>query len=119
MKQGLLVACVFISCSVLAPLMWHMWIILGTANSNYYFGVTLAYNVGQVRIRLCRNFIVYSSILYFFIFKIYLKLMHFISLQIFLITDLLFAYLKREFYLSNGIKVDDKDKPLKLELSAE
>lgn len=85
MKQGLLVACVFISCSVLAPLMWHMWIILGTANSNYYFGVTLAYNVGQI----------------------------------FLITDLLFAYLKREFYLSNGIKVDDKDKPLKLELSAE
>lgn len=48
MKQGLLVACVFISCTVLAPLMWQMWIILGTANSNFYFGVTLAYNVGQV-----------------------------------------------------------------------
>ncbi|XP_053213035.1 phosphatidylinositol glycan anchor biosynthesis class U protein-like [Panonychus citri] len=85
MKQGLLVACVFISCTVLAPLMWQMWIILGTANSNFYFGVTLAYNVGQI----------------------------------FLITDLLFAYLKRDFYLSNGIKLDEQKKPLKLELSAE
>ena len=48
MKQGLVVGCIFVSCSALAPIMWQMWIILGTANSNFYFGVTLAYNAAQV-----------------------------------------------------------------------
>lgn len=48
MRQNLVVACMFASCSVLAPIVWHMWIMAGTANSNYYFGVTLAYNAAQV-----------------------------------------------------------------------
>lgn len=37
-----------ITCSVLAPILWHLWIMLGTANSNFYFGVTLAYNTAQI-----------------------------------------------------------------------
>ena len=48
MKQGLIVAGMFISCSVLAPILWHLWIVMGTANANFYFGVTLAYNTAQV-----------------------------------------------------------------------
>lgn len=48
MKQGLVVGGMFVTCSVLAPIMWHMWIMMGTANSNFYFGVTLAYNTAQV-----------------------------------------------------------------------
>jgi phosphatidylinositol glycan class U len=51
MKQGLIISCVFACCAVLAPIMWQMWIVLGTANSNFYFGVTLAYNTAQVRIQ--------------------------------------------------------------------
>ncbi|RWS15875.1 phosphatidylinositol glycan anchor biosynthesis class U protein-like protein [Dinothrombium tinctorium] len=83
MKQGLIVACMFTSCSVLAPIMWQMWIILGTANSNYYFGVTLAYNTAQIL----------------------------------LITDLLFAFTKRQFYLNKGIMKDKDGKPIQLELA--
>lgn len=37
-----------VTCSVLAPILWHLWIMLGTANSNFYFGVTLAYNTAQI-----------------------------------------------------------------------
>lgn len=48
MKQGLIVAGMFISCSVLTPILWHLWIVMGTANANFYFGVTLAYNTAQV-----------------------------------------------------------------------
>jgi len=55
MKQGLVVGCMFVSCSVLAPIMWQMWIILGTANSNFYFGVTLAYNAAQVNSQNCKH----------------------------------------------------------------
>lgn len=81
-RQGIFVSAVFVSCSVLAPIMWHMWIILGTANSNYFFGVTLAYNAGQI----------------------------------FLVTDLLFAYMKRNYFLESGMKLDEKGKPIGLEL---
>lgn len=36
------------TCTALAPILWHLWIMLGAANSNFYFGVTLAYNTGQI-----------------------------------------------------------------------
>ncbi|XP_054164419.1 phosphatidylinositol glycan anchor biosynthesis class U protein-like [Oppia nitens] len=82
MKQGLIITCMFISCSVLAPILWHLWIIMGTANSNFYFGVTLAYNTAQI----------------------------------FLITDLLFAFVKREYYIKNGVKTETDGKLSRLEL---
>jgi phosphatidylinositol glycan class U len=82
MKQGLVVGGMFVTCSVLAPIMWHMWIMMGTANSNFYFGVTLAYNTAQI----------------------------------FLVTDFLFAYTKREFYLENGILKTKDGSAVKLEL---
>lgn len=69
MKQGLVIACMFISCSVLAPILWHLWIVMGTANSNFYFGVTLAYNTAQVSnektnsFQNNNHFIVYSDFL--------------------------------------------------------
>lgn len=47
-KQGLVVGCTIVTCSAVAPIMWHLWIMLGTANSNFFFGVTLAYNVAQI-----------------------------------------------------------------------
>jgi phosphatidylinositol glycan class U len=83
MKQGLVISCMFISCSVLAPILWHLWIIMGTANSNFYFGVTLAYNTAQI----------------------------------FLVTDLLFAFVKREYYIDNGCVTDSDGKLTRLELA--
>ncbi|XP_077542535.1 phosphatidylinositol glycan anchor biosynthesis class U [Haemaphysalis longicornis] len=82
MKQYFLVGCVFVSCSALAPLLWHLWIFSSSANANFYFGITLAFNTGQI----------------------------------FLITDLLFAHVKRRFYLENGGPKDLEEKNLKLEL---
>ena len=47
-RQGLVVGCTIVTCTAVAPIMWHLWIMLGNANSNFYFGVTLAYNVAQI-----------------------------------------------------------------------
>lgn len=43
MKHGLKVICSCITCISLGPIFWHLWIMMGTANSNFYFGVTLAF----------------------------------------------------------------------------
>ncbi|XP_054918022.1 phosphatidylinositol glycan anchor biosynthesis class U protein isoform X2 [Dermacentor andersoni] len=82
MKQYFLVGCIFVSCSALAPLLWHLWIFSSSANANFYFGITLAFNTGQI----------------------------------FLITDLLFAHVKRKFYLENGDPKELEEKNMKLEL---
>lgn len=86
MKSTLVIVCTIVTCTVLAPILWYLWIILGTANSNFYFGITLAFNVAQI----------------------------------FLTTDLMFSYVKREFYLKNLqlYKLCKKaDKTPKIELS--
>lgn len=48
MKSTLVVSGTIATTSVLAPILWYLWIVLGTANSNFYFGITLAFNIGQV-----------------------------------------------------------------------
>ena len=35
----------------LGPAMWHMWIYLGSANSNFYYAITLLFGAWQVRRR--------------------------------------------------------------------
>uniref|UniRef100_A0A834RAC9 Phosphatidylinositol glycan anchor biosynthesis class U protein n=2 Tax=Sarcoptes scabiei TaxID=52283 RepID=A0A834RAC9_SARSC len=67
MRNILIIAGTIVTTSVLAPILWYLWIVLGTANSNFYFGITLAFNVGLIL----------------------------------LITDLIFAFIKREFYIEN------------------
>ena len=84
-KQGLVVGCTIVTCSAVAPIMWHLWIMLGTANSNFFFGVTLAYNTAQIL----------------------------------LVTDVMFAFKKREFYLEHGIPKDEEGNIRRLELVAE
>lgn len=37
-----------IVCSVLFPVLWHLWIYAGSANSNFYYAITLTFNIGQV-----------------------------------------------------------------------
>ncbi|XP_063216550.1 phosphatidylinositol glycan anchor biosynthesis class U protein isoform X2 [Bacillus rossius redtenbacheri] len=82
MQQGFVVGCFFLITSVLAPIVWHLWIYSRSANANFYFGVTLA----------------------------------FATAQIFLITDILFAYIKREFSLYHGLRRELNGKPAKLVL---
>uniref|UniRef100_A0A8C5QPI1 Phosphatidylinositol glycan anchor biosynthesis class U n=1 Tax=Leptobrachium leishanense TaxID=445787 RepID=A0A8C5QPI1_9ANUR len=42
------VSCMLIVCSVLFPVLWHLWIYAGSANSNFYYAITLSFNVGQI-----------------------------------------------------------------------
>lgn len=48
LKHGFIIAACFVVCSVIAPIMWYLWIIIGTGNANFYFGITLAFNTGQI-----------------------------------------------------------------------
>lgn len=71
MRNLLVQSCMLLAASVLAPIMWHIWISSGSGNANFYFAITLVYSVGQI----------------------------------FLVTDLLYAYLKREYIKINGQEV--------------
>lgn len=48
MRQTFIVGCMFVSTSVLGPIMYNLWIFNGSANANFYFAVTLAFNTAQV-----------------------------------------------------------------------
>lgn len=48
MRQAVIVfAAIAVSC-VLAPIMWHQWLFAYSGNANFYFAITLVYNVSQV-----------------------------------------------------------------------
>ncbi|XP_064610582.1 phosphatidylinositol glycan anchor biosynthesis class U protein-like [Liolophura sinensis] len=68
MRNTFVVACMYVSCTVFAPILWHLWIYAGSANANFYFAITLVYTTAEI----------------------------------FLVTDLLFAFLRREFSLLHG-----------------
>jgi len=38
--------------TVLSPIFWHLWIVTGAGNSNFYYGLTLAYSAAQVGLRV-------------------------------------------------------------------
>ena len=75
MKQTLVILCMLLATSVLAPIAWQLWIYNNSANANYYFAINLVYSTAQI----------------------------------FLITDLLFGQVKREYYLKNGFSLLDKE----------
>ena len=64
--------------------MWTLWIMQGSANANFYFATTLAYNVAQVERQLLS-----------------LLSKEFIS-KVFLITDVLVAWLRKRSHLKDG-----------------
>ncbi|XP_013381827.1 phosphatidylinositol glycan anchor biosynthesis class U protein [Lingula anatina] len=74
-RNSFVIGCMYISTTVLAPILYYLWIYAGSANANFYFAVTLVYNTAQI----------------------------------FLITDILFAFLKREYHLIHGLKPKDYD----------
>ena len=42
---------------LMTPITWYLWIYTGSANANFYFAMTLVFNVAQVRIQkiVCMN----------------------------------------------------------------
>lgn len=83
MSHNFIVGATFLVTSVLAPVVWHLWIYSASANANFYFGVTLV----------------------------------FATAQIFLITDLFFANIKRNFCLQHGMtfELDGNEAKMALE----
>jgi phosphatidylinositol glycan class U len=43
----------------LAPIFWHLWIYAGSGNANFFYAITLVYNLGQVLLLID---IVYASL---------------------------------------------------------
>ncbi|XP_046881119.1 phosphatidylinositol glycan anchor biosynthesis class U protein [Hypomesus transpacificus] len=48
LRNIFLVSCVLLACSALFPVLWHLWIYAGSANSNFYYAITLLFNVAQI-----------------------------------------------------------------------
>ncbi|KAL5021781.1 hypothetical protein ScPMuIL_000936 [Solemya velum] len=81
MRNAFVVCCMFLCCTVFAPILWHLWIYAGSANANFYFAIALTFSTAQI----------------------------------FLVTDLLYAFLKREFYLLHGVDQKTEDgKPVQV-----
>ncbi|KAI8997431.1 GPI transamidase subunit PIG-U [Pilobolus umbonatus] len=47
-RYGFLISSIFLYASVLAPIFWHLWIYAGSGNANFFYAITLVYNLGQV-----------------------------------------------------------------------
>ncbi|XP_053309770.1 phosphatidylinositol glycan anchor biosynthesis class U protein [Spea bombifrons] len=48
LRNLFIVSCMLIVCSLLFPVLWHLWIYAGSANSNFFYAITLSFNVGQI-----------------------------------------------------------------------
>nr|XP_029540126.1 phosphatidylinositol glycan anchor biosynthesis class U protein-like [Oncorhynchus nerka] len=48
LKNIFLVLVVLLACSALFPVLWHLWIYAGSANSNFYYSIMLLFNVAQI-----------------------------------------------------------------------
>ncbi|NXT68606.1 PIGU protein, partial [Chaetops frenatus] len=48
LRNIFILSCVLIFCSFLFPVLWHLWIYAGSANSNFYYAITLTFNIGQI-----------------------------------------------------------------------
>jgi len=75
MKQTFIIGGMMLATSVLAPIVWQLWIYNNSANANYYFAINLVYGTAQI----------------------------------FLITDLLFAQVKRDFHFVHGFSILEKE----------
>ncbi|XP_032950874.1 phosphatidylinositol glycan anchor biosynthesis class U protein isoform X3 [Rhinolophus ferrumequinum] len=48
LRNIFVLGCIMIVCSLLFPVLWHLWIYAGSANSNFFYAITLTFNVGQI-----------------------------------------------------------------------
>jgi len=47
-RYGFLIANLFLYASALGPIFWHLWIYAGSGNANFFYAITLVYNIGQI-----------------------------------------------------------------------
>ncbi|CEI96442.1 hypothetical protein RMCBS344292_10603 [Rhizopus microsporus] len=47
-RHKFLIFNLFAYASVLSPIFWHLWIYAGSGNANFFYAITLVYNLGQV-----------------------------------------------------------------------
>lgn len=47
-RYGFLVTNLYLYSAALAPIFWHLWIYAGSGNANFFYAITLVYNLGQV-----------------------------------------------------------------------
>ncbi|XP_056404702.1 phosphatidylinositol glycan anchor biosynthesis class U protein isoform X2 [Hyla sarda] len=48
LRNIFIVSCMLVVCSLLFPVLWHLWIYAGSANSNFFYAITLSFNVAQI-----------------------------------------------------------------------
>uniref|UniRef100_UPI00358FF5AD phosphatidylinositol glycan anchor biosynthesis class U protein isoform X2 n=1 Tax=Myxine glutinosa TaxID=7769 RepID=UPI00358FF5AD len=48
LRNSFLVLCLLLSCGVLFPILWHLWVFSGSANANFYYAATLAFSTAQI-----------------------------------------------------------------------
>ena len=51
-RHSLIIMCMSLVAFLMAPITWYLWIYTGSANANFYFAMTMVFNVAQVR-RCC------------------------------------------------------------------
>lgn len=71
MRNIIVYSVMLIVSTILAPIMFYLWLGGGGGNANFYFAITLVYSIGQI----------------------------------FLLVDIFYASLKREFIKTNGAKI--------------
>ncbi|KAG2218148.1 hypothetical protein INT45_007851 [Circinella minor] len=47
-RYGFLITNIYLYSSVLAPIFWHLWLYAGSGNANFFYAITLVYNLGSV-----------------------------------------------------------------------
>ena len=48
-RHSLIIICMILVATLMAPITWYLWIYTGSANANFYFAMTMVFNVAQVR----------------------------------------------------------------------
>lgn len=48
MRNTFVTVCMFLVCTVFAPIQYYLWIYAGSANANFYFAISLAFSTAQV-----------------------------------------------------------------------
>lgn len=48
-RHSLIIMCMALVAFLMAPITWYLWIYTGSANANFYFAMTMVFNVAQVR----------------------------------------------------------------------
>jgi len=46
-RHSLIVVCMVLVSLLMAPITWYLWIYTGSANANFYFAMTMVFNVAQ------------------------------------------------------------------------